>query len=92
MHKQMLEGCSKPRNLDNFTARRWAAEFCELVHGIWQNLLQKTVGFINGWDTWADTLETVWGFGVSPPKYHYKPIQIQTHPKLYPISFLLLYY
>jgi len=21
----------------------WSAEFCELAHGIWQNLLQKTV-------------------------------------------------
>jgi len=22
----------------------WAKEFCKLVHGIWQNLLRKTVG------------------------------------------------
>jgi len=24
---------------------RWAAEFCKLARGIWQNFLWKTVGF-----------------------------------------------
>jgi len=40
-----MGSCGEPWNLDDFAAV--SAKFCKLAHGIWQKILQKTVGLIN---------------------------------------------